>query len=195
LHDAPVHTWSVSFGERYPNELAFSSLVARHCGTRHAILELSPAVILHHLDETIGLLSDPIGDPLTVPNALLFREASSHTGIVLNGEGGDPCFGGPKNQPMVLGELYAMPNGERPSRAGNYLRSHLKCYDDFAELLSPSALDGHRTTRSLARPDARRPALARLRLASSGHEHRAQGRAPHSAEGRRIEPIVWCAPP
>ena len=141
LHDAPVHTWSVSFGERNPNELAFSSLVARHCGTRHAILELSPAVILHHLDETIGLLSDPIGDPLTVPNALLFREASSHTGIVLNGEGGDPCFGGPKNQPMVLAELYAMPNGERPSRAANYLRSHLKCYDDFQEMLSSSALD------------------------------------------------------
>src|SRR5205085_10667206 len=42
---------------------------------------------------------------------------------------------------MVLAELYAMPNGERPSRAANYLRSHLKCYDDFAELLSPIARD------------------------------------------------------
>jgi asparagine synthase (glutamine-hydrolysing) len=138
LHDAPVHTWSVSFGDRYPNELAFSSLVAGHCESRHTIVELSPAVILRHLDETIGLLSDPIGDPLTVPNALLFREASSYTGIVLNGEGGDPCFGGPKNQPMVLAELYTMPDGERPSRATNYLRSHLKCYDDFGELLSSS---------------------------------------------------------
>ena len=26
--------------------------------------------------------------------------------MVLNGEGGDPCFGGPKNLPMLLAELY-----------------------------------------------------------------------------------------
>ena len=57
---------------------------------------------------------------------------------MLNGEGGDPCFGGPKNQPMVLAELYSALAGEAPSRTANYLRSHLKCYDDFGVLLSPS---------------------------------------------------------
>src|SRR5262249_6632036 len=76
LHEAPVYTYSVSFGSEYANELPFSSLVAEHCGTTHRIVELSPSVVLHHLDDTIGLLSDPIGDPLTVPNALLFREAA-----------------------------------------------------------------------------------------------------------------------
>src|SRR5262249_54646553 len=66
LHDARVVTWSVSFGERYPSELPWSSMVAEHCATDHRIVEISPAVALHHLDDAIGLLSDPIGDPLTV---------------------------------------------------------------------------------------------------------------------------------
>jgi asparagine synthase (glutamine-hydrolysing) len=101
LYKDEVLTYSVSFGPEYANELPFSSCVARHCRTRHHIVELSPAVVLRHLDESIAFLSDPVGDPLTVPNALLFREAAHQAGAVLNGEGGDPCFGGPKNVPML----------------------------------------------------------------------------------------------
>jgi asparagine synthase (glutamine-hydrolysing) len=139
LHDQEVITWSVSFGPEYRNELPFSSLVAEHCRTIHRIVELSPQVIVHHLDETIALHSDPIGDPLTVPNALLFREASAEVGVVLNGEGGDPCFGGPKNLPMLLAELYGDVAGaedESLARERSYLRAHLKCFDDFDVALS-----------------------------------------------------------
>lgn len=136
LHPAPVFTYSVSFGAGYANELPFSSLVADHCGTDHRIVELSPAAVLHHLDDSVGLLSDPIGDPLTIPNALLFREAARHVGVVLNGEGGDPCFGGPKNLPMLLAELY--PGG---GREASYLRAHLKCYDDLPALLADPVRD------------------------------------------------------
>jgi hypothetical protein len=31
----------------------------------------------------------------------VFREAARHAGIALNGESGDPSFGGPKNLPML----------------------------------------------------------------------------------------------
>jgi len=142
LHPHPVRTWSVAFGPEYPNELAFSSMLAEHCGTLHQVVELSPAMVLRHLDDTIGCLSDPIGDPLTVPNALLFREAAQHVGVVLNGEGGDPCFGGPKNLPMVLSELYGEP-GEWGREEG-YLRAHLKCYDELREMLTPEYADAIR---------------------------------------------------
>lgn len=140
LHDEELITWSVSFGPEYRNELPFSSLVAEHCRTTHRIVELSPKVILRHLDETIALHSDPIGDPLTVPNALLFREAGAHVGVVLNGEGGDPCFGGPKNLPMLLSELYGdapVADDEALARERSYLRAHQKCFDDFEQALSP----------------------------------------------------------
>ncbi len=138
LHPAPVHTYSIHFGDGHANELAHSSLVAAHCGTRHTVVELPAQTVLHHFDDTIALLDEPNGDPLTVPNALLFREASRAVGIVLNGEGGDPCFGGPKNLPMLLAELYPA-YGEAHSREASFLRSHLKCYDDLDIMLSPRA--------------------------------------------------------
>jgi asparagine synthase (glutamine-hydrolysing) len=148
LHEGPLTTYSVSFGDGYPNELAWSSLVARHCGTEHRILELSPEVVKHHLDDSIALLNDPIGDPLTVPNALLFREAAAETGIVLNGEGGDPCFGGPKNLPMILAELlgdgFEDGSAAERSRARSYLRAHQKCYDDLETMLTDEAREALR---------------------------------------------------
>jgi asparagine synthase (glutamine-hydrolysing) len=140
LHDSPVAAYSVFFGERYPNELAWSALVARHCGVPHRVVEITPGAVLERLDDTIAQLSDPIGDPLTVPNALLFRAAADEAGVVLNGEGGDPCFGGPKNLPMVLASLFdgtlATADGAFAHEA-SYLRAHQKCYDDLAEMLAP----------------------------------------------------------
>ncbi|MCE9566255.1 MAG: asparagine synthase [Planctomycetes bacterium] len=144
LHQAPVYTYSVSFGAGYANELPFSSLVADHCRTNHRIVELSPAAVLHYIDDSVGSLGDPIGDPLTVPNSLLFRAASEQVGVVLNGEGGDPCFGGPKNLPMVLSELYTSV-GDR-SREASYLRAHLKCYDDFPDLFTAIGRDALATS-------------------------------------------------
>lgn len=140
LHDSPVRTYSVSFGAGYRNELPFSTLVARHCQTNHRVVELSPEVVARYLDQTIGLLSDPIGDPLTVPNALLFREGAKEVGVVLNGEGGDPCFGGPKNLPMLLSELYGDPH----EREHAYLRAHQKCYDDLERMLTDQVRDAIR---------------------------------------------------
>ena len=141
LHQGPLHTYSISFGDRYRNELEFSSLVAATCGTSHTIVEISPQTILHHFDDTMRALSDPVGDPLTVPNALLFREAACDVSAVLNGEGGDPCFGGPKNGPMLLAEVLGDGRNRRAQRdfkrESSYLRSYGKCYDDLPAMLSP----------------------------------------------------------
>lgn len=131
----PVHTYAIHFGEHYPNELAFSDMVARHCGTQHHVLALSARQVQAQLPETMRALDDPIGDPLTVPNLLLGQMAAHDTDIILNGEGGDPCFGGPKNLPMVLNELYANDD----NRAAAYFRAYQKCYDDLPQLLTPEA--------------------------------------------------------
>jgi asparagine synthase (glutamine-hydrolysing) len=135
LHSAPVHTYSIHFGTEIPNELEFSSLVANHCGTQHHILEITFRQMWAELPETMAWLDDPIGDPLTVPNLLLGRLARQEVGIILNGEGGDPCFGGPKNQPMLLQQIYGKVNDINPLDA--YLRSFQKCAVDLPQLLQP----------------------------------------------------------
>jgi asparagine synthase (glutamine-hydrolysing) len=146
---AGLHTFAVHFGPEYRNELEFSSLVAAHCRTRHHVLELSGKQIREHLPETMALLDDPIGDPLTVPNLLLARAARQETEIVLNGEGGDPCFGGPKNLPMLLHALY----GQTEACEAAYLRSFQKCYDDLPRLLTPMVHKALAAQGRVARPE------------------------------------------
>jgi len=135
FYDAPVHAYSIHFGAECPNELEFSSLVAAHCQTDHHILEISFHEMWNRLPETMAFLDDPIGDPLTVPNLLLGRMAGESVRVVLNGEGGDPCFGGPKNQPMLINALYGEVNRQNSLQA--YLLSFQKCASDLAQLLKP----------------------------------------------------------
>lgn len=133
-HTSTVHTFSISFGAELPNETAYSSLVAAHCRTNHHILSFNGRQIAEHLAEAVGELDCPVGDPLTVPNLLLVRAAARQgLRVILNGEGGDPCFGGPKNLPMLIWELQRQ-NGASLPRA--YLTSYRKCYDDLPFLLS-----------------------------------------------------------
>ncbi len=151
-------TFTVSFGEKYRNELPFSRHVADLAKARNLVLEASPKTVMHHLDQTIALMGNPVGDPLTVPNALIFREASCYSGVLFNGEGGDPNFGGPKNIPMLLSELYGDPFHERLGeqtylRERTYLRSYRKLYEDLPHLLTPQ-------TQSQIPPDALERQLA-----------------------------------
>ncbi len=135
FHNYPVHTYSIHFGDPYPNELEFSTLVAQHCDTQHHILEIPLAQMWEALPETMAWLDDPIGDPLTVPNLLLGRLARQQVEVVLNGEGGDPCFGGPKNQPMLINQLYGSVSSQDSLQA--YLLAFRKCAADLPQLLNP----------------------------------------------------------
>ncbi len=134
FHHYPVHTYSIHFGKESPNELEFSSLVAEHCQTQHHILEISPQQMWQELPTVMAHLDDPIGDPLTVPNYLLAQFAKKETNIILNGEGGDPCFGGPKNQPMLLNQLYGGETSQQTIENA-YLMSFQKCASDLPKLL------------------------------------------------------------
>lgn len=156
LHAEPVHSYSIHFGAECPNELEFSALVAEHCRTTHHVIEITPDAMWDLLPETMAHLDDPIGDPLTVPNLILGRAAKPTVNSILNGEGGDPCFGGPKNQPMLLTQLYRPSFAQRargqrdgqderdddgqssnapPDHVAAYLASFQKCATDLPRLL------------------------------------------------------------
>ncbi|MEA5467717.1 asparagine synthetase B family protein [Spirulina sp. 06S082] len=132
--DRQVFTYSIHFGADCQNELEFSSLVANHCQTEHRILEITPQQMWEKLPIAMANLDDPIGDPLTVPNYLLGQLAREDVRVILNGEGGDPCFGGPKNQPMLLNRLY---NSTQTDLLSAYLNSYQKCAEHLPQLLKP----------------------------------------------------------
>ena len=134
IHNGSVSTFSLSFGRGIPNELEFAAAVAAHCGTEHHVVELLPREVMERFDATMAALSTPIGEPLTVANSLLFEAASERASVVLNGEGGDPCFGGPKNVPMILSALY----GGHLERS--YLVAHRKCFTELERMLDPDVI-------------------------------------------------------
>ncbi|MBB5939722.1 asparagine synthetase B family protein [Streptomyces zagrosensis] len=141
LHTHPVRTYSISFGNEFPNELGYSSLVAAHCHTRHRVLTVSGDAVAARLPEAAALIDNPVGDPLTVPNLLLAETvAGEGLRVALNGEGGDPVFGGPKNLPMLVHEMHQDPAGPGDDRATAYLRSYRKCWTDLPDLLTAEAL-------------------------------------------------------
>ncbi len=133
-----VDALSIHFGPEHRDELPWSRAVCEHTGARHHAVHIGPDDVRRELDATVAALSEPNGDPLTVPNRVLFRTAAEmgHT-VVLNGEGGDPCFGGPKNAPMLLAEVYG-PDHRSEGLAHAYVRAHQRLADDLDLALEPA---------------------------------------------------------
>ena len=134
-----LKTYSIHFGAPYVNENEFVSLMIDRYQTDHTWLEIRPSQFLDRLREIFWYLDDPIGDPITTPNFLMAEAASSATSLVLNGEGGDPCFGGPKNIPMLLAKIYGpgLGGGSGSWLEREYLLSYRKCFSDLGSLLLP----------------------------------------------------------
>ena len=136
-HPRPVHTFSIHFGKNYPNELEYAKSVADRYKTIHHEVEICPKDFLPNIRKTIWHLDDPI----TIPNFELAKYVAQHVPIIFNGEGSDPCFGGPKNIPMLLGHWYGGIQREKHFREKAYLASYRRSYKHLRELLSPALLE------------------------------------------------------
>lgn len=131
-----VRTWAIHFGPKYHHELNFARAVAERCGTVHEEVLIQPCQFVSRLRQMVWHLDDPIGDPITQPNFELAAHVRRDVRFVFNGEGGDPCFGGPKNIPMMLHHWYGgLERGER-FRERHYLESYRRAWDEIEFLLS-----------------------------------------------------------
>jgi asparagine synthase (glutamine-hydrolysing) len=164
-----VRTWAIHFGPRYRHELEFARAVAERCGTIHEEVLIQPRHFLPRLRRMIWHLDDPIGDPITQPIFELAAHAAREVRFIFNGEGGDPCFGGPKNIPMMLHHWYGGLERGRNFRERHYLQSYRRAWDEIEFLLSDEVkrqLDVERDLDGVFRPyfDTDRPRLFLNRL-------------------------------
>ena len=136
-HPGQITTFSLHFGEGYPNELSFAKQVADSLHTDHHEALIQPHQFLPQLRQMIWHLDDPIGDPITMPNFELAKRVSDRTDFVFNGEGGDPCLGGPKNLPMMLTHWYG--TERHPNfRELAYLESFRRAYEEIDHIFEPA---------------------------------------------------------
>lgn len=131
----PVETFSLHFGSKYRNELEFAASVASRLKTNHHEVQILPKNFLGNLREMIWHLDDPIGDPITMPNYELAKIVGRKTDFVFNGEGGDPCFGGPKNLSLLMAHWYGTQQG-RKFREIEYLKSYRRAYEELDHVFS-----------------------------------------------------------
>ena len=90
----PVRSFTIGFSERDFNESDDAYRIARHLGTEHTELLLTPKEALDAIPELPRIWDEPFGDESQLPTLLVSRLARQHVTVALTGDGGDESFAG-----------------------------------------------------------------------------------------------------
>ncbi|MCU0917175.1 MAG: asparagine synthase (glutamine-hydrolyzing) [Planctomycetes bacterium] len=92
--DADFHTFSLAFDEPSFDESSYARLVARHIGTKHHEIRVTPRQVQDLLPTCLGCIDEPYADGSAIPTYLLAQCARQFVTVLLSGEGGDEFFAG-----------------------------------------------------------------------------------------------------
>ena len=156
-----IKTFTIGFEEATSDESVHARQIAKHLGTDHHEMVLTPGAALDRIPRLPSILDEPMGDSSQIPTMCVMELAKQHVTVALSGDGADELFGGYgryRRVPEVWGKTMRVP------------RTAIKLMSKAADLGvwdAIASLSGERSNSLLRRARYYLPRLAR---SGSGEE-------------------------